>query len=110
MSTPTKFEMIPSGDATALLPTGGNQKPITVIGTEAIRGTFDELCLQQAINSRTAPGVTELVLNPDAPLRLRGAGGLRAGFTDARLPGAGGCRYQVFDESAADQPAGRGCR
>ncbi|MCC6510249.1 MAG: RtcB family protein [Pirellulaceae bacterium] len=56
--------MIPTGDATAILPTGTSQ-PITVIGTEAIRATFDELCLQQAINSRLAPGVTELVLNPD---------------------------------------------
>ena len=41
-------------------------KPITVIGTEAIRQTFDKLCLQQALNSRHAPGVTDLVLNPDA--------------------------------------------
>ncbi len=64
--TMSKFEMIPTGEATAFLPTGGNHKPITVIGTEAIRGTFDELCLQQAINSRTAPGMTDLVLNPDA--------------------------------------------
>lgn len=66
MSMPSKFEFMANGEATALLPTGGNHKPITVIGTEAIRGTFDELCLQQAINSRTAPGVTDLVLNPDA--------------------------------------------
>src|SRR6185503_1473997 len=43
-----------------------NGKPITVIGTEAIRATFDAACLQQAINSRLAPGVTDLVLNPDA--------------------------------------------
>ncbi len=65
--TPTsKFPMIASGEATAILPTGGKHKPITVIGTDAIRGTFDELCLQQAINSRTAPGVTDLILNPDA--------------------------------------------
>lgn len=62
----SKFELIATGEATAIFPTGGKQKPITVIGTEAIRSTFDELCLQQAINSRTAPGVTELVLNPDA--------------------------------------------
>jgi tRNA-splicing ligase RtcB len=66
MTTTSKFEIIPNGDATAILPTGGSHKPITVIGTEAIRGTFDEMCLQQAINSRTAPGVTDLVLNPDA--------------------------------------------
>lgn len=61
-----KPEIIATGEATAILPTGGKHKPITVIGTEPIRNTFDELCLQQAINSRTAPGVTELVLNPDA--------------------------------------------
>ncbi len=41
-------------------------KPITVIGTESIRETFDQKCLVQAINSRLAPGVDELVLNPDA--------------------------------------------
>src|SRR6478609_11349739 len=61
----TMHNLIPTGEATAILPTGGNTKPVTVIGTEVIRGTFDELCLQQAINSRLAPGVTELVLNPD---------------------------------------------
>jgi tRNA-splicing ligase RtcB (3'-phosphate/5'-hydroxy nucleic acid ligase) len=65
-ATAAKFPMIANGEATAILPTGGKQKPITVIGTEAIRATFDELCLQQAINSRMAPGVTDLVLNPDA--------------------------------------------
>ena len=57
--------LIPTGEATAILPTDAS-KPITVIGTEAIRATFDEKCLQQAINSRLAPGVTDLVLNPDA--------------------------------------------
>lgn len=41
-------------------------KPITVIGTDAIRDNFDQTCLQQALNSRSAPGVTDLVLNPDA--------------------------------------------
>ncbi|RYD28825.1 MAG: RtcB family protein, partial [Verrucomicrobiaceae bacterium] len=30
------------------------------------RDNFDEMCLQQAINSRMAPGVTDLILNPDA--------------------------------------------
>src|SRR5688572_17963262 len=40
-------------------------KPITVVGTDAIRDNFDETCLQQAVNSRMAPGVTDLVLNPD---------------------------------------------
>jgi tRNA-splicing ligase RtcB (3'-phosphate/5'-hydroxy nucleic acid ligase) len=59
--------IIPTGEATGILPArGGKGKPITVIGTEAIRQTFDGLCLEQALNSRSAPGVTELVLNPDA--------------------------------------------
>src|SRR6476661_6150049 len=57
--------MIPTGEATAILPTGTKTKPITVIGTEPIRNTFDDLCLQQAVNSRLAPGVSDLVLNPD---------------------------------------------
>lgn len=60
-------QLIVTGEATALLPVdGGATKPITVIGTEAIRATFDDGCLQQALNTRSAPGVAELVLNPDA--------------------------------------------
>src|SRR6187401_2559018 len=66
MTIDEPLTFIPDGEATALLPTGGKHAPITVIGTEAIRQTFDEMCIQQAINSRTAPGVTDLVLNPDA--------------------------------------------
>ncbi len=65
MSGPAKFELIPTGEATAMLPVG-RARPITVIGTAAIRATFDEKTLQQAITTRLAPGVTELVLNPDA--------------------------------------------
>jgi tRNA-splicing ligase RtcB len=41
-------------------------EPITVIGTEAIRSSFDQTCLQQALNTREAPGVSRVVLNPDA--------------------------------------------
>ncbi len=59
-------QVIPTGDATAILPAGDHHSPVRVFGTERIRETFDELCLQQAINSRCAPGVTDLVLNPDA--------------------------------------------
>lgn len=57
--------LIPTGEATAILPTGSETKPIRVVGTEAIRDGFDDNCLQQAVNSRLAPGVTDLVLNPD---------------------------------------------
>ena len=59
-------KLIETGSATAILPAGKHVSPITVIGTEAIRDTFDEGCLQQAINSRRAPGVVKVVLNPDA--------------------------------------------
>ena len=58
------FEIIPTNEATAILPTGSTT-PITVIGTQAIRDSFDEMCLRQAVNSRLAPGVTDFVLNPD---------------------------------------------
>lgn len=57
--------MIATGEATAILPTE-TTPPIKVFGTAAIRDTFDDLCLQQAVNSRRAPGVTDLILNPDA--------------------------------------------
>lgn len=56
-----------TGEATGFLPARDSRgKPITVIGTDAIRSGFDAKCLEQALNSRSAPGVTELVLNPDA--------------------------------------------
>lgn len=55
-----------TGEATATLPVSDSVSPITVIGNEAIRKTFDGQTVQQAINSRLAPGVTRVVLNPDA--------------------------------------------
>ncbi len=65
MSTSSPF--IPTGPATAILPSRNqSESPITVIGTEKIRNTFDALCIEQALNSRSAPGVESLVLNPDA--------------------------------------------
>jgi tRNA-splicing ligase RtcB len=59
--------LVETGEATAVLPARNNAgKPITVIGTQSIRDGFDAGCLEQALNSRGAPGVTDLVLNPDA--------------------------------------------
>src|SRR5947208_5246760 len=56
-----------TGEATGFIPAPGDKgKPITVIGTNAIRAGFDVTCLQQALNARSAPGVTDLVLTPDA--------------------------------------------
>ena len=68
MATEVSNELIRStGEATGFIPAPGDKgKPITVIGTAAIRETFDSKCIEQALNSRGAPGVTDLVLNPDA--------------------------------------------
>lgn len=68
MSSTSNHKIIPQDEATAILPAGKNVKPVTVIGTEAIRETFDDVCLQQAVNCRQAPGITDVVLNPDAHL------------------------------------------
>ena len=58
----------PIDEAISQLNLGDSVSPITVIGTEKIRETFDDVCLQQAVNSRRAPGVSQVVLNPDAHL------------------------------------------
>src|SRR5687767_12159650 len=56
-----------TGEATGFIPAPDDRgKPITVIGTQTIRDAFDAKCIEQALNSRGAPGVTDLVLNPDA--------------------------------------------
>src|SRR5262245_9073973 len=67
MNTETTIPGVqPTGEATGFIPAPGNKgKPITVIGTQAIRESFDAKCIEQALNSRGAPGVTDLVLNPD---------------------------------------------
>lgn len=58
--------IIPVDEAFGRIEIAGSEGPsITVIGTQSIRDGFDEPCLRQAINSRTAPGVSDLVLNPD---------------------------------------------
>jgi hypothetical protein len=55
---PTQIQV--TGDATGFIAAPGNKgKPITVVSTNSIRASFDEGCLQQALN---APGVTDLVL------------------------------------------------
>lgn len=52
----------------SLLDLGDSISPITVIANEQIIDGFDDNCLQQAVNARLAPGVSGLVLNPDAHL------------------------------------------
>lgn len=55
-----------TGDATGIVDLGDSISPIQVIGTQAIRDTMGVSCVQQAIAARTAPGVSQLILNPDA--------------------------------------------
>ena len=62
---PENLQIVATEQAVGVLPVAQG-RPITVIGTQAIRAEFDQRCLQQAINSRLAPGVTDVVLNPDA--------------------------------------------
>ena len=67
MSDTNPTQIHATGEATGFIPAPGDKgKPITVIGTNSIRAGFDATCLQQALNARGAPGVTDLVLNPDA--------------------------------------------
>ena len=88
MSENNPSHIQPTGEATGFIPAPGNNgKPITVIGTAAIRETFDAKCIEQALNSRGAPGVTDLVLNPERLEMLRKTGasdGLYWGFKDGR--------------------------
>jgi tRNA-splicing ligase RtcB len=64
---PIKPTLVPTGDATAILPARDNNgKPITIIGTPAIRDALEAQCLEQALNARSAPGVSDVVVNPDA--------------------------------------------
>jgi tRNA-splicing ligase RtcB len=67
MSDSKTTQIHATGEATGFIPAPRDKgKPTTVIGTNSIRAGFDTTCLQQALNARSAPGVTDLVLNPDA--------------------------------------------
>lgn len=55
-----------SGEATGTIALGGDFPPIEVVGTEAIRDSFGTSCIQQACAVGRAPGVQQLILNPDA--------------------------------------------
>ena len=86
-SAERKYKLIPTGDATAILPVSDSIPPIKVFGNEAIRETFDDGCLQQAINSRMAPGVNKLVINPDAHLGYGAPVGCAMSSTTHVYPG-----------------------
>jgi tRNA-splicing ligase RtcB len=60
------MQLIPTENPSIAKLVHGEMPPITIIGNEAIRATFDEKTLQQAVNSRCAAGVTDVIINPDA--------------------------------------------
>lgn len=66
MSIESRSQFVATGEATAILPLPNDQRPVTVIGTDAVRETFDASCIKQAINAAQSPGVSRVVLNPDA--------------------------------------------
>lgn len=66
-NTQIATRIIKTGEATGILPVAdGKLSPVRVVGTDAICSSFDDNCLKQAANVRLAPGVTDVVLNPDA--------------------------------------------
>jgi len=85
MSTETMNDIIADGEATAILTTGGKHKPITVIGTEAIRSTFDEMF---AAGDQFADrvGCDGPCPGPGRALRLWSTCRLRDAFADPYLP------------------------
>jgi len=113
MNTQTdQSSLIETGEATAILPLPNNQKPVTVIGTEAIRKTFGSETLKQAINSAMAPGVSQVVLNPDAHVGYGAPVGSVMASPSHIYPGPVGvdikCSMSLLavdiDESAIHQP------
>lgn len=60
-----RTRIITKAPSVGILP-AGHCTPVRVVGNENIVDGFDDTCLRQAINSRSAPGVTGFVLNPDA--------------------------------------------
>ncbi len=65
-SGPDELGILHTGEATGIVDLGDDVSPIQVIGTQSIRETMGASCIQQAITARLAPGVSQLVLNPDA--------------------------------------------
>ena len=62
---PTPPTIIPQGESIAIVPVDG-LTPITVIANDAIKPTLGGGAFHQAVTCRKAPGVTDVILNPDA--------------------------------------------
>ena len=88
MSTKSKtLTTSKSNDSISYLDSNKNGKPITFIGNESIRKTFDSTCIEQALNTRNAPGVEEVVINPDAHAGYGAPIGCVVKTTDMIYPG-----------------------
>jgi len=55
-----------TGQATGQIDLGNEFEPIEVIGNPAIRQSFGQNCLVQAMAAASSPGVSRFILNPDA--------------------------------------------
>src|SRR2546423_4414533 len=99
MSDTNSTQIHATGEATGFISAPGDKgKPITVIGTNSIRAGFDATCLQQALNARSAPGVTNLVLNPDAHAGYGAPVGCVLTSPTHVYPGPAGVDIQMLDE------------
>ena len=66
MSAENPIQIHATGEATGSIPAPRDKgRPITVVGTNSIRAGCDATWLRQALNSRRAPGVNQILLNPD---------------------------------------------
>ena len=106
-----------TGPATAFIPAPESKgKPITVIGNDRIRETFCDTTVRQIQNCRASPGVTEVVLNPDAHLGYGAPIGCVMASPTHIYPGPVGVdikcsmsllQTDVLDEAIADKPTRR---
>lgn len=64
--SPSSPNILITGEASGQIDLGPELAPIEVIGNEAIRGSFGDGCIYQAMAAARSPGVSRFVLNPDA--------------------------------------------
>jgi len=85
--THSKLTVSKNNSSISYLDSGKGGKPITFIGNESIRKTFDSTCIKQALNTRNAPGVEEVIINPDAHAGYGAPVGCVVKTTDMIYPG-----------------------
>ena len=60
--------LVEENDGLSTLSVNCDMSPIVVVANRTIREQLDEQCLAQAMTARLAPGISHVVLNPDAHL------------------------------------------